>query len=813
MKALRETAKRLYQAGCDLIPIVPFGKKPVQNKWTTRPRTSSSELREAIKRGCNIGHRLKDTDLIIDVDVKGGKPGLESYETLTIDYPELHGTPHCTHTPSGGFHIWLTKSPGKINKTHGDYPGIDFLSQGAQVLIGGSKTETGDYIDKGVTIFPAAPELLIEALNRAPVSSQKLQKSGAWDDIKLAEALAMLDVTKHRTDEDWLRIAMACHHATNGRGKDAFLDWSAGDPLYGLPSKPQNELRWDSFYSDRTHGVTGAYLAKLLREAGALDFAEELTTALIDVRAMFEVEDNPEADLHAAAADMINQWDEPYRMNVLYESLVKGNFDESTMDQFAEMIRRRFKIRVGTIRLGFLKAAAAINRDTDDSTAIGDEVELIKRLIASHGGRESLINSEGRLWVWRQDLGHYREAVGDEVGGIVMAYANAASEILSPGAVSRLERILRAETASVVWDNFWDGTGEGIINTQAGEVTLGDEGWEIGPHEQTHRLRNITNFEFGHEGTPKHWSSWLEDAFTADQRDTMSRRIAVGIVYTLMSSKPFLKKAWLLYGPPNTGKSMLIKVLGKILGGRNYSSTGLSKMLGNHGTAPLVGKMANFQSEIDVAENVDAATFKAVVSGDYTEANPKNMHQFMFQNRAVLWLAGNNLPKFAMDTTSGVIDRLVPVAFRNAVAPEKIDRGLERKLNRESNKIVTWALWLYNEEAMFDFPCLELSGESEIEAELKAEMATDESRFAEECIEVTKDTQDFVSTEDLLERFTQWNPGFPPSKVGFARMLAKQLRYIPGLREGKDYRFGKSSTVPQRRGVFGVKIKEAGNDM
>ena len=810
---LRNVAKRLYQAGHDLIPLAVRGKKPLQTRWTTRPRTPKSELLAAIRNGCNLGLRLKDTDLIIDVDVKNNAKGLTSYASLIQDYPELKGVEPCTDTPTGGFHVRLTKPPGKAYRTHGTYPGIDFMSQGGQVLIGGCETDVGIYVDHPDAIFPAASEALVELLNRAPVSDAKIARPGAWDDTKLAIALKTLDAAPYRTDEDWLRMAMACHHSTNGAGRQAFLDWSATDPLYKLADFENGE-RWDSLRTDKPGGVTGIHLVKQLREAEQLDLAEQLTLSLADVGNMFDVEHNPQADAFAAATELISNWGAKHRASELYAKLVEYEFDDSDTDRMALLIRKRIGVRVGVVRVGIAKARAeALALRGEAGAAVGDEIEFIYRMVEASGGPDSIVNSEGLLWMWRPELGYYAPLVGDLINAAILEYAAEAHEIILPGALPRLNTVLRAEAGKITDTSFWDTSenDEGIINTKAGEVVLQDQEWQLRSHDMAHRLRGVTKFEFGHEGTPKHWMKWLNDSFTTENLSVMSRRIAVGIVYTLMSSKPFLKKAWLLYGPPNTGKSMLIKVLGEILGLGNYSATGLSKMLGNHGTAPLVGKMANFQSEIDVSERMDAATFKAIVSGDHTEANPKNAHQFMFQNRAVLWMAGNNLPKFAVDTTEGVLDRLVPVAFQNAVATSELDRGLINKLNRESDRIVTWALWLYSEEYMFDFPCLELSGDSAIEAELKDEMATDEEHFMDQCIEVTKNLEHFVPADDLHDTFNQWNRGMPKSKIGFTRMFYKQLRFTPGLRENKDYAIGTSTRKPQRRGVFGIKLKDIGN--
>lgn len=147
---LASTAKALYTAGHDLIIVEKNGKAPVQKAWTTRPRNTGERLKRAIEEGYNLGIRLKATDLVIDVDVKNDAQGELSWKRLCKRFPSLAQIPHTTTTPSGGFHIWMTKeATDKISKTNKEYPGIDFLSKGAQVLIGGCTTPNGVYTDLG----------------------------------------------------------------------------------------------------------------------------------------------------------------------------------------------------------------------------------------------------------------------------------------------------------------------------------------------------------------------------------------------------------------------------------------------------------------------------------------------------------------------------------------------------------------------------------------------------------------------------------------------------------------------------------------
>jgi P4 family phage/plasmid primase-like protien len=817
---LETTAKALFTDGHDLIVLEKNGKKPIQRAWTTRPRNTGERLKRALDEGHNLGVRLKDTDLVIDVDVKNDAQGELSWKRMCKNFPELSDLPRTTSTPSGGFHVWLLKDHTyKITKTNRDYPGIDFLSKGAQVLIGGCTTEVGVYKNLGDGVHHFAPINMLEDLNAPSPTTTEAQLTGVWDNDQLNSALEAIDPLGFRGDDHkWASFAMSCHAVTGGVGRDAWLDWAQTDPQYADESfRDMNGQRWDSFSANKEGGVTGLTLLRQLNAAGNKDMAEELAVALQDADTMFDIESNPEADKYENMMAVIREWDRPHSMEQLYYKIVELNFTDSTLDHFVGIIAKQFGIGKITIRKGLKSAGVLIAKHRgDDSKAIGDEAELIWRML-KHLGHRTILESEGRLWMHQKKDGYYRPLGDRDVRRTIKTYADEQQEELGTGALPRLAVLLESSVERVE-DEFWDvaGAGDVLINTKAGVVTMVDYEWELVPHNKEFRLRNVTNYRYT-EGTapPAQFLAWLDSAFPADERNLMARRLAVGLVYSLMSCKPFLKKSWMLYGPPNTGKSMFLHLVRYIVGSGNASTTYLKQMTGAHGVAPLVGKMVNLQGEIDVSERVDAATFKGVVSGDPMEANPKNQQQFTFCNRAVLWLAGNNLPQFAADTTSGVLDRIVPVSFSNPVAPENKDTTLLDKFKLEASQIVEWALWIFNEEMMFDFPCLQLREGSEDELAFVSEMsASPISNFVSEMLEVTGDFQDFTSNKALRSAYDQWISHLQaaPSQSGsisFGRDLSTQLKTIPGLRKGEDgdYFSGMTTTVPRVRGYYGIALK------
>jgi len=84
---------------------------------------------------------------------------------------------------------------------------------------------------------------------------------------------------------------MACHHATDGEGREEFIAWSTSDPEYADHEWVVG-MRWDSLHSDRADGVTIATLRKHLQAVG-----RDIPPA--DPEEDFEIwaEDAPSADI------------------------------------------------------------------------------------------------------------------------------------------------------------------------------------------------------------------------------------------------------------------------------------------------------------------------------------------------------------------------------------------------------------------------------------------------------------------------------------------------------------------------------------
>lgn len=256
------------------------GKVPGKG-WRDKAAMAVSEAMDRLKAGNNIGVRLRQTDLVIDVDPRnfedGKNPLARLFDKLGEDYTAFP----IVKTGSGGLHIYMTlPEPVQVLNELPDFKGVEFKSFGRQVVAAGSiHPETGKpylWDDDPLAMplgdcAPQAPSALIELIRR-PVSAQLQAEAGDIEPEQLAEMLEALCVEDYRGEHgDWLDLMMACHHATSGSGREEFIEWSTSDPEYAEHGEVIRN-RWDSLRCDAPgRSVTKATLFKALSEAGRFD--------------------------------------------------------------------------------------------------------------------------------------------------------------------------------------------------------------------------------------------------------------------------------------------------------------------------------------------------------------------------------------------------------------------------------------------------------------------------------------------------------------------------------------------------------------
>lgn len=229
------------------------GKTPIDNIWQKK-KYRTSETIEHAEKGFNVGVRLLETDLVIDVDPRNFPKGDDVFKRfirdLNID-PDKY--PHVL-TGSGGDHFYMKKPEDiKVRDSLEDYPGIEFKSVGRQVVSAGSihpdkphRRYKWDYLSPELKDAPNAPSNLIKLIKRT--TPPKTSGGGEYDAAEIGQMLEALDPEEFQDHQKWLNIMMACHHASDGDARQEFIEWSCRDPQYADDGWSIGR-RWDSLHT------------------------------------------------------------------------------------------------------------------------------------------------------------------------------------------------------------------------------------------------------------------------------------------------------------------------------------------------------------------------------------------------------------------------------------------------------------------------------------------------------------------------------------------------------------------------------------
>lgn len=153
-----------------------------------------------------------------------------------------------------------------------------------------------------------------------------------------------------------------------------------------------------------------------------------------------------------------------------------------------------------------------------------------------------------------------------------------------------------------------------------------------------------------------------------------------------------MKKALIMFGKGNTGKSVLKNFLTMLIGQENSSNIDLRKMEEKFGKIQLLNKRLVGSNDMSWAKVVEMETLKQAVGGDpiYAEFKGENGINFIF--KGVLWFCTNQLPMFGGDKGDWVYDRLIIIKCDNVIPEEKQDKKLVEHLMSEKDYIVSLAI-------------------------------------------------------------------------------------------------------------------------
>lgn len=152
------------------------------------------------------------------------------------------------------------------------------------------------------------------------------------------------------------------------------------------------------------------------------------------------------------------------------------------------------------------------------------------------------------------------------------------------------------------------------------------------------------------------------------------------------------KKALMLYGRPDSGKSVIVAVMQALVGSRVTCQLSVEHMDDPTRRAVIKGKALNIMTELPASAMISDAGFKTLVSTEEPILlDQKYRPAEMYTPTAKHVIATNVLPRVD-DRTEATFNRILLIPMRRSLSGEEQDRQLLAKLKGELEGILAWSL-------------------------------------------------------------------------------------------------------------------------
>ena len=237
----------------------------------------------------------------------------------------------------------------------------------------------------------------------------------------------------------------------------------------------------------------------------------------------------------------------------------------------------------------------------------------------------------------------------------------------------------------------------------------------------------------------------LNDMFPNDSDSQLRLLELMGY---LLSPTVGHKKAVLFIGKPNTGKSLILKILSLLLPASVVSHLDLS-LIGRHNeNASLLGAHINITEDYDSNVSVDMNTLKLIIGNEVVTLSQKYQPSISIAIRTKLVVVGNALPRIRATEIAPFAERMLFLRFHKV--PTNPNPNLINELKDEIDLIATACIYAYSNALINGFTT---STQSEQWFQNQLGESQSEKNFIEDLIEA--DTEgSFIPMADLKEVYS-----------------------------------------------------------
>ena len=306
----------------------------------------------------------------------------------------------------------------------------------------------------------------------------------------------------------------------------------------------------------------------------------------------------------------------------------------------------------------------------------GRPLDIIDAAIAEYVTQHNrIIVIEGEAYIYRSGVYRY-----DKGGAILKALIKGCmlSAIITVHRIDRVYKLILSDLALQHGSDDLNRHPKSWINCRNGMLDL--KTLQIRPHSPEYYSLNQIPFAYDPERQEPQESITREylETFIPDDEN---REMFLEYSGYCMSAYTGFQKYLMLSGKGGIGKSVLLRMINRIVGPENLTSISLQNLAGRFNTRFLYGRLLNSCADLSSAAMTDTGILKMIVGEDLVPAEIKGGAVFAFRPYCKLLFSANSIP-VSKDEQSNALYRRIMILHLEKCA--KHFPGLEERLEEDA---------------------------------------------------------------------------------------------------------------------------------